>query len=314
MKKIFVFILFTLLIPSVSFANPNEILQSMTLEQKVGQLFMIRPDALDTSLSLDEVKDSKAKGVKSVNKNMIATFKKYPVGNFAFFSKNINDSKQLKHFINSLRNLSDIFSIMAIDEEGGKISRIANSKNFRVRKFESVAKIAESGQARYAGEIIGAYLKDLGFNLDFAPVADVNTNPKNIVIGDRAFGDNAGFVSKNVREFLTGLHSQGVAGCLKHFPGHGDTTGDTHKNTVSVFKTWEELLKAEIIPFRENLANTDSVMTAHIIVEKIDSKPATLSHEIITNKLRKELGYDGVIITDAMMMKAIADVYDSATA
>ncbi|MBR0257299.1 MAG: DUF3459 domain-containing protein, partial [Synergistaceae bacterium] len=163
---------------------------------------------------------------------------------------------------------------------------------------------------------IASYLKDYGFNLDFAPVADVNTNPENIVIGDRAFSDNPATVSKLVGEFLDGLHTHNIAGCIKHFPGHGDTKGDTHKGYVSVFKTWDELLRAEIIPFRDNLKKTDTVMTAHITMKNIthDDLPASLSYEIVTGKLRNELGYDGVIITDAFNMGAVADNYRSSEA
>ena len=314
MKKFLVSILLVLIIASSSFAVSNEVLNSMTLEQKVGQLFIIIPDALDTDLDLTEVDDPKAEGVKTVNERMLETLTKYPAGGFALFRKNIDTPEQLKKFTGELKNLSTIFPLMAVDEEGGLISRIANHKNFNVKKFKSVKQIAQSKKSREAGAVIGAYIKDYGFNLDFAPVADVNTNPENIVIGDRAFGNKPDFVSRNVKEFLDGLHSQNVAGCLKHFPGHGDTKGDTHENTVSVYKTWNELLKAEIIPFKENLDKADCVMTAHITMTNIDNKPATLSYELITEKLRKELKYDGVIITDAMKMKAIRNNYTSSEA
>ncbi|MBR1486474.1 MAG: hypothetical protein IJ597_04385, partial [Synergistaceae bacterium] len=316
MKKIFLTFSILILFCSCSFANPAETLKSMTLEQKVGQLFIIRPDALDLKLPLDEVNnDSRnVEGVKSLKKTMLETLKKYPAGGFAFFRKNIQDTEQIKNFTQAFKNSCEILPFIAIDEEGGKISRIANSKNFNVVKFESPAKIAASKKSRFAGAEIGQYLKNYGFNFDFAPVADVNTNPQNIVIGDRAFGNEPDFVSENVSEFLDGLHSAGVLGCLKHFPGHGDTKGDTHKNGVSVFKTWDELLNAEIIPFKENLNKTDSIMTAHITLENIDGKQATLSRELITEKLRGELGYKGLIITDAMMMKAITNEYDSSEA
>ena len=314
MKKFLLLILFVSLIPSICFADPAGTLKNMTLEQKVGQLFIIRPDALDTSLSCEEINNAKADGVKSMNKIMLETLKKYPAGGFALFLKNIKNPAQLKNFTQELKNSSKFSPLMAIDEEGGQISRIANAKNFNVKKFESVNKIALSGKSREAGATIGAYIKDYGFNFDFAPVADVNTNPENIVIGDRAFGDNPEFVSRNVSKFLDGLHSQGIAGCIKHFPGHGDTKADTHKGSVEVYKTWDELLKAEIIPFKENLAKADSVMTAHITMKNIDNMPATLSHELVTNKLRNELGYGGVIISDAMMMKAITDNYSSSEA
>ena len=314
MKKFLAIFIFMFLFSSTSFASPSETLSSMTLREKVGQLFIIRPDALDTNLSLEEINNRKAKGVKSLNKTMLKTLKKYPAGGFIFFQKNIQDPKQLKNFTQTLKNSSEIFPFIAIDEEGGKISHIANSKKFNVKKFKSVQKIAELKKSQEAGKIIGAYLKDYGFNFDFAPVADINTNPKNIVIGDRAFGNNPKFVAKNVSEFLDGLHSQGIAGCLKHFPGHGDTKGDTHKDSVNVYKTWDELLKAEIVPFKENLDKADSVMIAHITMRNIDGRPATLSHELITEKLRKELGFNKIIITDAINMKAIRNEYSSSEA
>ena len=312
--KRFLALMLLLLVPSISFATPAETLKSMTLAQKVGQLFVIRPDALDTSINSDDINNDKVPGVKSVNDIMSETMKQYPAGGFAIFAKNIQDAEQLKDFTQSLKDLSELSLLMAIDEESGKVARIANSKIAKVKKFKSAEEIARSGQAREAGATIGAYVKDFGFNLDFAPVADVNTNPNNIVIGDRAFGHNPATVSRNVKEFLAGLHSQGVAGCLKHFPGHGDTKGDTHTDTVSVSKTWDELLKAEIIPFKENLADADSVMVAHINMKKLDDVPATLSHKVVTEKLRDELGFDGVIITDAMSMKAITNKYSSSEA
>ena len=314
-KNFWAVIIFVILFSSMSFAGVNETLSSMTLGQKVGQLFIIRPDALDTDLSLEEINnDRKAQGVKSVNKTMLETLKKYPAGGFVLFSKNIRNPKQLKTFTQALKNSCEIFPFIAIDEEGGRISKIANSKNFNVQKFKSTAQIAELKKSREAGAAIGAYLKEYGFNFDFAPVADVNTNPKNIVIGDRAFGSDPKFVAKNAGEFLEGLHSQGIAGCLKHFPGHGDTKGDTHKNSVNVYKTWDELLKAEIIPFKENLDKADAVMVAHITLKNIDGLQATLSHELITEKLKNELGYKGLIITDAINMKAITNEYSSSEA
>ena len=296
--------------------DPTKILNSMTLREKVGQLFIIRPDQLDTDLTCDEIHDSKTIGVKALNNKILETLKEYPAGGFILYRKNIDTPKQLKNFTKALKNSCEVMPLMTIDEEGGLISRIANAKNFNVKKFKSPEAMAQQKITRKAAETIGKYLKDYGFNMDFAPLADINTNPENIVIGNRAFGNNPETVSKNVNEFLDGLHSQGVAGSLKHFPGHGDTKDDTHSGYVAIEKTWEELLKAEIIPFRENFAKADSIMTAHITLKKNthDNLPATLSHELITGKLRKELGYDGIIITDAMMMKAITNHYSSGEA
>ena len=292
--------------------------QAMTLREKVGQLFVIRPDQLDTTISLDQVHNDKvsAKGIQSVNQTMLQTMKNYPAGGFAVFRKNIASPKQLKAFTKSLKGMCEVMPFMAIDEEGGKIARIANHKAFTVRKYKSAAEIGKSGKVREAAEYIASYLKEYGFNMDFAPVADINTNPENIVIGDRAFGSDPEEVSRMVGEYLDGLHAHGIAGSIKHFPGHGDTKGDTHKGFVAVTKTWPELLKAEIVPFRENLHKADSVMIAHITMQNVtrDGLPATLSREIITGKLREELGYTGIVIADAMMMGAIKEHYTSAEA
>ena len=292
--------------------------EAMTLREKVGQLFVIRPDQLDTRLTLEQIHNDKinAPGVKSVNNTMLSTLKDYPAGGFVLFRKNIDSPSQLRKFTQALRAASTLTPILAIDEEGGRIARIANNNNFNVRKFTSAQAMAEAGQVRDSAAYIASYLKDYGFNMNFAPVADINTNPKNIVIGDRAFGSDPETVSRIVGEYLDGLHSQGIAGSLKHFPGHGDTENDTHTGYVAVNKTWDELLKAEIIPFRDNLKKADSVMIAHITMKNVtsDNLPATLSRELIIGKLRGELGYDGVVIADSFMMGAIKNNYTSSEA
>lgn len=292
--------------------------EAMTLREKVGQLFIIRPDQLDITISLDQVHNDKisAKGIQSVNSTMRETMKAYPAGGFAIFRKNIANPPQLKVLTKSLKDMCEVMPFMAIDEEGGRIARIANHKAFNVKKFKSAKAIADSGQVRQAAEYIASYLKEYGFNLNFAPVADVNTNPDNIVIGDRAFGSEPKEVSRSVNEYLDGLHSQGIAECLKHFPGHGDTSSDTHTGRAAILKSWPELLGVEIIPFRDNLNNADAVMTAHISAPNIYSHdlPATLSRELITGKLRTQLGYHGIIITDALMMNAVKNYYSSAEA
>ena len=320
MKKFFSVLTFILLLVPSAYADfdPVEILNSMSLREKVGQLFFIRPDNLDKNLTLEEINNDKvsAKGVKNLSKSMLETLNEYPVGGFVIFRKNIDTPKQLKTLTKALKESGKFSPVIAIDEEGGKIARIANSKNFNVKKFSSSEAMAKSGKTREAAEIIADYLKDYGFNMNFAPVADINSNPENIIIGDRAFGSDYKTVSKNVNDYLDGLHSRGIAGSIKHFPGHGDTKDDTHEGYVSISKTWEELLNNELIPFRENFRKADSVMTSHITLKNVthDDLPATLSHELITGKLRNELKYDGLIITDALMMKAIRNHYSSSEA
>lgn len=144
----------------------------------------------------------------------------------------------------------------------------------------------------------------------------MNTNPGNTVIGDRAFGSDPALAAEMVPAALDGLHAAGVMGCVKHFPGHGDTTGDTHAGYVSVSKTWDELLGCELIPFAAALDRTDMVMAAHITAPNVtdDGLPASLSRQMIRGKLRDELGYGGVVVTDSLSMGAVTDSYGSGEA
>ena len=298
--------------------DAEKILESMTLNEKIGQLFIIRPDQLDTRLTLEEIHNDKvdAEGIKNFNPVMLETLKKFPAGGFAIFRKNLESPEQIKKLNQALKDSSKILPFIAVDEESGRISRIANNKNFNVTRFKSTEDIAKKGQTHEAALTIAKYLSEYGFNYDFAPVADVNTNPQNIVIGDRAFGNDPEFVAKNVSEFLDGLHAYNIVGSIKHFPGHGDTKNDTHVGKVTIYKTWPELLKCEIIPFKANLDKADSVMTAHINLPNVtkDNLPATFSYELITEKLRGELKYNGVVITDAFNMGAVKNNYTSENA
>lgn len=299
------------------------LLSSMSLEEKVGQLFIIRPESLSTELTPQQAHNTTEYGVTEWTEDMALQLEKYPAGGVAIFGKNISSPEQLKNFVAAMQQASSLPLFMGVDEEGGSVSRLANSPAFRTEEgyvlpqFKSMAEIGASGDtgaARTVGFSIGCYLAEYGFNLDFAPVADTNTNPDNVVIGDRAFGSDPELVSQMVAAELEGLHSTGVLGCIKHFPGHGDTVGDTHDGYVSIQKTWDELLSAELIPFINNLDNTDMVMVAHISLPNVtdDGLPASLSGELIKGKLRGELGYDGVIITDSLAMGAIAQEYSSA--
>lgn len=299
------------------------LLSSMSLEEKVGQLFIIRPESLSTELTPQQAHDTTEYGVTEWTEDMALQLEKYPAGGVAIFGKNISSPEQLKNFVAAMQQASSLPLFMGVDEEGGSVSRLANSPAFRTEEgyvlpqFKSMAEIGASGDtgaARTVGFTIGCYLAEYGFNLDFAPVADTNTNPDNVVIGDRAFGSDPELVSQMVAAELDGLHSAEVLGCIKHFPGHGDTVGDTHDGYVSIQKTWDELLSAELIPFINNLDNTDMVMVAHISLPNVtgDGLPASLSGELISGKLRGDLGYDGVVITDSLAMGAIAQEYTSA--
>ncbi len=290
-------------------------LSRMSLREKVGQLFCVRPEALDP------VFQSSGKGMveykmQAVNEQTKAFSEQYPVGGVTLFSHNIDNPEQLKAFTQDLHALPGA-PLLSIDEEGGRVARIGGNEKFHVPTYASMAAVGATGdpaKAYEAGVAIGIYLKEYGLDVDFAPVADVNTNPRNIVIGDRAFSDNPKTAAPMVVKFLDGLEKVGIVGCVKHFPGHGDTVGDSHHEYVQSDKTWEEILNCEMVTFKAAIeAGAPMIMSAHVAVPNVtgDKLPATLSHLMLTDKLRGELGFKGVIITDAMGMKAVSDRYAS---
>ena len=301
-------------------------LQKMTLREKVGQLFYVRPECLDTTIhfnlpsgidaSADDIKEIK---LQAVNATMLGVNEKYPVGGIILYAHNIDNETQLATFIAQIRALKGS-PLLCIDEEGGRVARIGNNTNFKVEKFESMGAIGATGdpqKAYYCGNTIGTYLNRYGFDIDFAPVADVNTNPENIVIGARAFSDNPAVAAPMVVSYLQGLNDAGVTGCIKHFPGHGDTKADTHYGYAQSLKTWEQMRDCEMVTFKAGIQwGTQLIMTAHIAVPNVTGSdiPATMSSVILQDKLRGELGYQDIIITDAMEMGAITKQYTNAEA
>ena len=301
-------------------------LQRMTLREKVGQLFYVRPECLDTTIHFNQpssidgsTDDIKAIKLQAVNATMKGVNEKYPVGGIILYAHNIEDEAQLAAFVAQIRALNGS-PLLCIDEEGGRVARIANNANFDVEKFESMGAIGATGDpqnAYHCGNTIGTYLHRYGFDIDFAPVADVNTNPENIVIGARAFSDDPQVAAPMVVNYLQGLKDAGITGCIKHFPGHGDTQADTHYGYAQSLKTWNEMLNCEMITFKAGIQwGTQLIMTAHIAAPNVTGAdvPATMSPIILQNKLRGELGYQNLIITDAMEMGAITQQYSNAVA
>ena len=301
-------------------------LQRMTLREKVGQLFYVRPECLDTTIhfnlpssvdgSSDDIREIK---LQTVNATMRGVNEKYPVGGVILYAHNIDDEAQLAAFVVQIRALNGA-PLLCIDEEGGRVARIANNGNFDVEKFESMGAIGATGDAQNAyhcGNTIGTYLHRYGFDIDFAPVADVNTNPENIVIGARAFSDDPQVAAPMVVNYLQGLKDAGITGCIKHFPGHGDTQADTHYGYAQSLKTWDEMMDCELITFKAGIQwGTQLIMTAHIAAPNVTGSdiPATMSPLILQDKLRGELGYQNIIVTDAMEMGAITLQYTNAEA
>lgn len=283
----------------------EKILSFMSLEQKIGQMFMVRPESVSGSTAMTDSMRT-------------ALMEKMP-GGIIMFADNIKNQDQIRKFNKELMKVSAEYCLgqpmfIAVDEEGGLVARVANNGNFKVKKYDDMLTIGNTGdpaEAEAVGDNIGRYLKNLNFNLDLAPIADCFTNPANKVIGSRSFGADPGLVSDMVGACIDGFHFQGIMTAIKHYPGHGDTDSDTHSGMVLTNRSWEELKKRELIPFIANLENTDMIMTAHIISKGVtgDNTPATLSHVMIQEKLRNELGFEGVVITDSMEMGAISTAY-----
>ena len=308
----------TILLFTACGSSDNDIekeLQGMTLQEKVGQMFIVRPEALDMDFFYSSPTELQSRSLVEVSDQMRAAAKSYPPGGIILFKHNIVDEPQLRKFMADLRGITPRAPLMCVDEEGGQVARIANNKNFRVPKFPPMGQVAASGRTKdvqEAATTIGTYLRQLDFDIDFAPVADVNTNPSNIVIGSRAFSNEPEMAADMVKAYLHGLQKTGIIGCLKHFPGHGDTYADSHFGYAMSRKTWEEMASCEMIPFKAGIsAGTQLIMTAHISLPNVTGSniPSTLSPMILQDKLRGELGYHGVIITDAMEMGAILRQY-----
>ena len=282
----------------------------LTLEQKVGQLFIVRPDALDLTLSQETINDAHADGVTAVTNDMRKALQQYPVGGICQFGKNIESPSQLVRFNADLQAASATPLLIAVDEEGGLIARLANNDAFNLPRYASAAAVGASGDpadAREMGQTIGSYLKTYGFNMDFAPDADVNTNPDNPIIGERAFSSDAATAAQMAAAAADGLRENGILPTLKHFPGHGDTAEDSHTDLAVTYKTREELENCELLPFAAD-TGLHAVMVGHIAAPNVtgDMTPATLSPTLIGMIPDAE---NALIVTDSLAMDAITAAY-----
>ena len=293
----------------------ERVLAQMTLEQKVAQLFIVTPEQL-TGVS-------RATVAGGLTRDALA---RIPVGGFCYFGQNIVGNQQLRDLLAGTRELcahagAGIAPFLTVDEEGGRlVARVANSGYFDVQQFPNMADIGATGDAVRAsevGEAIGTYLHEIGFNVDFAPDADVLTNPANTVIGPRSFGSDPGLVSSMVSAEVAAMLKTGVLPCVKHFPGHGDTAGDSHTGAVYATRTREEIEACELRPFASGIeAGCPMVMVGHIETPNFaaDGLPASLSTVMMTDVLRGQLGFKGVIVSDSFAMGAITQNFAPADA
>ncbi len=273
----------------------------MPLEDKVAGLFIVTPESITGVNTAVKAGDGTREALN-----------KYSVGGIVYFTKNMQSAEQFKEMIDNTKLYTNYPLFIAVDEEGGSVSRVAEAG--LAEKTQTAQAIGQGGDpngAYAAGVTIGEYLSGLGFNLDFAPVADLN-NVENSVIGDRSYGSDPAVVPDYVNSMVTGLKEQGVTACLKHFPGIGSTTQDTHEGLASTDRSAEDFKANELAVFQSGLdAGADMIMVGHISAPSLagDNTPCSLSEAVVTDLLRKEMNFKGVIITDAMNMSAISQYY-----
>ncbi|MEU8801851.1 glycoside hydrolase family 3 protein [Spirillospora sp. NPDC048819] len=297
-------------------ANPElmRILRSMTLEEKAAQLFVLQiyGKSADTTDPAAVAANRKLYGVD----NAAQVMARYQPGGFIYYGDNIDDPHQVAAFSNGIQRAATaqphrIPATIATDQEGGIVARIQPPATQSPGAM-ALAAGRRTGDARALARITGRELRAIGVNQDYAPDADVNVNPANPVIGVRSFGSDPGLVSDMVTAQIRGYRSGGVTATAKHFPGHGDTTTDSHSGVPEIDHTREEWERLDLPPFRAAIAaGVDSIMTAHIVVPSLDPSgdPATLSRPILTGILRDRLGYRGVVVTDALDMQGVRDKY-----
>ena len=238
--------------------------------------------------------------------------REFGLGGIILFSRNIADAEQVADLCFEASGLDRrLPPWVSVDQEGGRVARLKSP----FTEWPPMAALGRSGDAALAARFaraLAAELRAVGINLDYAPVLDVNTNPANPVIGDRALGERAEDVAALGAAMVQALQAGGVAACGKHFPGHGDTTTDSHKELPIVEHPVERLRGVEFLPFAAAIkAGVATIMTAHVLMPALDEdRPATLSRRIVSGLLREELAYDGVILSDDLEMKAIADAYE----
>lgn len=288
-------------------AEMKERRAAMSLEEKAGQVIMPAFRQTASGEPLRQMDEHTRELLSEVQ----------PAG-LILFSENIAHEAQVKQLIEAFQATARLPLLMAVDEEGGRVSRLSVGGMTipRLPAAEVLGKSEDEKVVYEAGYQLGEAMKSLGFNMNMAPVADVNTNPRNPVIGDRSFGSDPEAVGQMAVAMANGLMDAGVLPVLKHFPGHGDTHQDTHKGAVSLPHDRERLESVELVPFRQGVeAGLPVIMTAHLHVTAYDQDfPATLSPILLTQLLRETLAFEGVIITDALDMQAITDQWTTGEA
>ncbi len=290
--------------PAPALPAAESLLAEMTLREKVYQLFVVFPSDLTGEIV-----------VTSAGEAARRSLEERPVGGLIFDKTNLVSQDQTRAMLASFQSYAGIPLLLTCDEEGGRVSRLMST--IGTTKIGPMLTYEGQGPEK-AGEnaqTIGQDLSSCGFNMDLAPVADVWSDPSNTVIGDRAYSTDFAAAARLIPAAVEGFHRGGVACTLKHFPGHGDTSADSHYGSVRVYKSLEDLRRQELLPFQAGIdAGADAVMVGHLIVEDVDGAPAPFSSALVTDLLRGEMGFDGVVVTDSLKMQAITDEYASGEA
>ena len=288
--------------------------EAMTLEQKVAQLFVVAPEALVEGVSqVTQAGDATHEGVRT-----------WPVGGIVYFAPNLVDPDQATAMLANVRQFyaddGNVAPFLAVDEEGGTVVRVADNEAFGVQDVGDASALGAAGDeaaAKSAAEQIAAYLKPLGFNLDFAPVCDVVDPLRSDTMGLRSFSSDANVCAAMVKAEVRGFLEAGMLCCAKHFPGIGSAPGDSHSGAITVEKSAEELAAVDSVPFKAAIeAGVPMIMVGHVDLPSIveGAAPVSLSSAVVQGMLRDTLGFTGVIVTDSLAMGAITDRYSAAEA
>ena len=295
-------------------AAVDERIGAMTLEQKVAQLFIVTPEALVEGVSqVTQAGDMTREGVTA-----------HPVGGIVYFAQNLLDPEQTTTMLANVKQFyadaGNVAPFIAVDEEGGTVVRVADNEAFGAQDVGDASALGSAGDteaAKRAAEQIADYLMPLGFNLDFAPVADVVDLLRSDTMGLRSFSSDAAVAADMVRAEVEGFRDKKMLCCAKHFPGIGAAAGDSHEDAITIDSTNEELETVGLVPFRAAIeAGVPLIMVGHVSLPNIvgDSTPAPLSSAVVQGILRDSLGYTGVVVTDSLSMGAITNYYSPAEA
>lgn len=283
----------------------DNVIAKMSLHEKICQLFIVTPEQL-TGVDV----------VTAAGETTHDRLEEYPVGGLIYFAQNMQSYDQVSEMIENTKQfnseLGGLPLFFSVDEEGGEVARCADT--IGTSAFFSMFTYRDDGEetAYENAYRIAQDISAVGFNLDFAPVADTWSNPTNTVIGTRAYSDDFDETAELIASAVKGFRDGGVYCTVKHFPGHGDTAEDSHYFTAISNKTAEELEKQEYLAFKSGIkAGSDMVMVGHITVPALDEEPSSVSYNVITGELRNKLGYNGVVITDSLQMAAITNEYST---